>query len=69
VKTLPNPGHRRSHLITLTRDGERIWSQLRDRQKPLTDMFTAGIGLTPQELERLAGQLRTIRKAAADIGN
>jgi len=69
VRTLPNPGHRRSHLIQLTRDGDRAWQQLRDRQVPLTDMFTAGLGLTAAELERIAGQLRAIRKTAQGIGH
>lgn len=68
VKTAPNPGHRRSHLIALTREGQRTWAQLRDRQAPLTALFTDGLGLTAQDLDRLAGQLRTIRKAAEDIG-
>ncbi len=69
VKTAANPGHRRSHLIALTRDGERTWAQLRARQAPLTALFTDGLGLTAQDLDRLAGQLRTIRKTAEDIGH
>ncbi len=69
VQTLPNPEHRRSHLIALTRDGEEIWAQLRNLQLPLTDTFTAGLGLTAEELDRLAGQLRRIRRAAQAVGH
>ena len=69
VKTAPNPGHRRSHLVGLTRDGERVWAQLRERQVPLTGVFTDGLGITAQDLDRLAGQLRTIRKAAEGVGH
>lgn len=69
VKTSPNPDHRRSHLIALTRDGERVWAQLQNRQVPLTGMFTDGLSLTEQDLDRLAGQLRTLRKAAEAIGH
>lgn len=69
VRTLPNPGHRRSHLIELTPDGDRAWQQLRDRQVPLTDMFTEGLGLTAPKLEQIAEQLRVIRKTAEDIGH
>lgn len=69
VRTQPNPEHRRSHLIELTRDGEQAWNQLRNRQVPLTDRFTHGLGLTTEELDALADQLRTIRKTAEDIGH
>lgn len=69
VRTRPNPEHRRSHLIELTRDGARVWSQLRERQIPLTGNFTDGLGLGAQELEQLAAQLRAIRKSAESIGH
>ena len=38
------------------------------RQRYLPVMFTEGLGLTTQELDRLAGQLRMIRKAAESVG-
>jgi DNA-binding MarR family transcriptional regulator len=69
VRTQPNPEHRRSHLIQLTPSGELAWAQLRERQTPLTGMFTHGLGLTAQELDRIAAQLRAIRKTAEDIGH
>ena len=69
VRTRPNPEHRRSQLIELTQDGARVWSQLRERQIPLTGDFTDGLGLGAQELEQLAAQLRAIRKSAQSIGH
>jgi DNA-binding MarR family transcriptional regulator len=69
VEQLPNPGHRRSHLVALTRHGRKVMHQLSDRQVPLTGLFTRDQGLSVEDLQQLAEQLRTIRETAERVGH
>jgi DNA-binding MarR family transcriptional regulator len=69
AKHRPNPEHRRSHLIALTRRGEQVMEELAARQVPLTARFTLQLGLSVEDLEQLAKQLHTIRETAERVGN
>ncbi len=64
----PNPEHRRSHLVALTRRGEQVMEELAARQVPLTALFTLQLGLSVEDLEELARQLHTIRETAERVG-
>ncbi len=63
-----NPGHKRSHWIELTEQGRQTMAQLRDRQVPLTKLFTQELDISSDELERLAQQLKAMRETADKIG-
>jgi DNA-binding MarR family transcriptional regulator len=69
VEQLPNPGHRRSHLVALTRHGRKVMHQLSERQVPLTGLFTRDQGLSVEDLQQLADQLKTIRETAERVGH
>lgn len=59
-----NPGHRRSPLIALTRQGQRTMDRLRARQAQLTAEFTGELGLGLEDLEALINHMRALREAA-----
>jgi DNA-binding MarR family transcriptional regulator len=65
----PNPEHRRSHLVALTRRGEKVMHELSNRQVPLTGLFTRDQGLSVEDLRQLADQLKTIRETAERVGH
>lgn len=64
VRLIPNPGHKRSPLVELTATGQKIWTQLLEKQQQLTSEFTGNSKLTAEDLERLTIQLRTLREHA-----
>lgn len=67
ARTRPNPNHRRSHLVALTRRGREVMDQLRRRQIPLTGLFTHELGLDVDDLDRLASQLEMLRETAQRV--
>jgi len=69
VEQLPNPGHRRSHLVALTRRGEKVMQELSVRQVPLTGLFTRDLGFRVEDLQQLADRLRAIRETAERTGH
>jgi len=58
----PNPGHRRSPRVTLTRRGRQLMETLGERQALLTGEFIARGGLGADDFERLAAALRALRE-------
>lgn len=63
VTRAPNPAHRRSALVRLTREGERTITRMRRREARLYDR--ADVGLRREEVERAARALARVRSALA----
>ena len=64
VRLKRNPGHRRAPLVELTPFGQKIWTELLNRQEQLSHIFTRSIDVSAGDLDRLAGELRRLRRNA-----
>lgn len=62
-----NPAHKTSQLVRLTDHGKEVMATLRDRQTRLTAQFTAGLGLSVDEIDRLTEKLEHLRRHAEQI--
>lgn len=62
-----NPAHKTSQLVRLTDHGKEVMATLRDRQTRLTAQFTAGLGLSVDEIDRLTEKLEHLRLHAEQI--
>jgi DNA-binding MarR family transcriptional regulator len=60
VKTLDNPHHRKSDLVQLTDDGQKVLNKLRQRQRNWHPRIMAGVN--PAALRQAATLLRRIRE-------
>lgn len=60
----PNPDHRRSPRVVLTRRGHELMDALDARQARLTGEFVGRLGLSAEALEALAAALRVLREDA-----
>lgn len=59
VESLPNPAHRRSHLLRLTTAGERFVTDMERRERELLSGLRMDVGRA--ELEAAAATLRSVR--------
>ena len=60
VKTLPNPRHKRSVLITLSSKGKRLIASTLERENQMTEQV--GSPLTVSNLQQLCTSLQTVRQ-------
>ncbi len=67
AQTGPNPVHKRSHWVELTAQGRQVMTQLRERQVPLTTLFTDALDIDSSELEQIAQRLKAIRETAEKV--
>jgi DNA-binding MarR family transcriptional regulator len=63
VALAPNPAHRRSPLVTLSRSGERAIRRMRAREEAL--LGKTRFGVSPSAMAQAAGTLRRVRAALA----
>ena len=56
-----NPLHKRSSLVTLTREGDRVIRRMRQREGRLFD--TTNFGATRNEIQEASNTLRAVRAA------
>jgi DNA-binding MarR family transcriptional regulator len=61
VEFLPNPAHRKSHLVTLTEKGKKMVEEMRGKEKRL--LSSLPLKITQDKIEESASVLRAVRQA------
>jgi DNA-binding MarR family transcriptional regulator len=65
VRRSPNPEDKRSHLLTLTREGRMLYDQVAPKALALEDAILAGF--SREEVASLLGMLQRLQDAASQL--